>query len=179
MADIRSLEARAAVRVRERLPGIEPSHFCTRCPTFFRCRDRFYLTSIREDMVHGIAVWPHHERRLRVEWGRDGLVLMFSDGATVLVTHDEIPAVLDDFFWGNGHNEIDSWARRRGFDVRLTPRGQGLVSVRFEPSGPHLPLLVVKAWLRNRWARSCEDALGVLAAVGTRPQLFPPADLDA
>ena len=179
MADVRSLEAGTAVRVRERLPGINPSHFCTRCPTFFRRRDRFYLTSLREDAVHGISVWPHHGSRLRVELGPDGLVTMFADGSTVMVPDDGIAHIVDDHFRGHGKNEVVEWSTRRGFDVQLVPKGDDYVNLDVAPSGPHFPLLVVKSWMRDRRVRVREDLLAELETADVAPIHFPPADLHA
>jgi hypothetical protein len=177
LSDIRALQNGSAVRATRDLPGIEPSHFCTKCPTFFRAKDRFYLTALRETAVHGIGVWAHHEPRLRLELGPDGLVALFNDSNSVLIPTDDSSCVFNDFFWGRGQKEIVTWSRRRGFAVRIEPRGLGNAEVQVDPAGPHFVLLVAKSWLRGSWVRTREDLVWSLEDVGAKPIVFRPQEV--
>lgn len=112
-----------------------------------------------------------------MELGAEGLVMMFADGASILVVNDDISALLNDFFEGYGKNRIVTWASRRGCEIRLVPQGGSRVSVEVAASGPHFSLLVAKSWLRNTSVRSCADALVALDAVGAQPLFFPPAEM--
>lgn len=172
MSDIRAVENGSAVRVREELPGIVPTHFCNACPAFFRAKDRFYLTARRENGVHGIAVWPHDERSVTVESSPDGLVVLFQDGASVLIPGYDFPVLLDDYFARQQRGELVSWARRRGFAIRLVPSGVGQARIRVQPSEPHFVLLVAKLWLRENWVRSIDDVVYALEAIGADPVIF-------
>lgn len=163
-----------AVQVSRDLPGIEPTHFCTRCPTFFRSRDRFYLTAQHGDGVHGISVWPHGERHLSIEVGEEGLLLTFHDSASVLVSRHDSSRIAGDFFGSRCSDDITAWGRRRGFDVRVVPVSDMTAELRVDPPGPHFVLLVTKAWFRWNEVRSTEDGVDLLEWIGARPVLFPP-----
>lgn len=174
-ADMREIQRGAAVRVGGRLPGIVPTHVCSVCPTYFRGRDRFYLTARREKEVHGIAVWPHSEARVRIELANEGLVFLFGDSAWILASNDTFQRVTSDFFWGHGQREIISWARRRGFTVRIVPNGTGKAALKIDPAGPHFPLLVIKTWAQTQELRDIEIATMALSELGVNPVIFGPS----
>jgi hypothetical protein len=98
-AEINAIQKGNAVRVGKRLPDIEPTHFCSLCPTFFRWRDRFYLTARGEKGVHGIGVWPHRQARVRIEMAADGVVFLFGNTNWILADNDTFQRVVSDFFW--------------------------------------------------------------------------------
>lgn len=156
------------------LPGIEPSHFCSRCPTFFRGRDRFYLTGQHGVGVYGIAVWPHHDRHLSIEMADDGLIATFNDGASTLITRDDTNLVATDFFRGSSEEEIVSWARRRGFALKLVISEDGIADLVVEEPGPHFILATAKAWFQEKEIRRTEDGIDWLEIIGATPVLFPP-----
>lgn len=165
-----------AVEVSRDLPGIDPTHFCSRCPTFFRSRDRFYLTAQHEIGVHGIAVWPHHDRHVAIEVGEAGLVACFEDGATVLISRDDTSHISTSFFRTLTEREIVRWAARRGFELRLVPTPQpGVADLVVDRSGPHFMLVVTKAWFQSQEIRRTEDGIYSLESIGVEPVLFPPA----
>jgi hypothetical protein len=170
--DIQDLREGAAVRVRERLPGISPSHMCTRCPTFFCARDRYYLTARHEESVHGITVWPHGRASVRIELADDGLLFVFGDAIWALLPDTDVPALLADHFWGRGRRDIISWSRRRGFSIQLIPDGDGKANIRVDPPGPHFSLLVAKTWTQENSLRSAGATLATLRQIGTAPVVF-------
>lgn len=172
MSDMRALETGTAVRARERLPGIVPSHFCSVCPTFFQGRDRFYLTARREKAVHGIAVWPHSRARVRLELTEGGFVFLFRSKAWVMVASEQFPLVMNDFFWGHGRREVISWSRRRGFGTRLVSAGDNHAQLKVDPAGPHFPLLVIKSWAQENDLRNSEQTVDTLELVGVDPIVF-------
>lgn len=164
----------SGLQVSRDLPGIRPTHFCTRCPTFFRSRDRYYLTAQHGEGVHGISVWPHRSRHLSIEVCEEGLFLTFSDSASVLVARDDTARIAGDFFRRHSNLDIAAWGRRRGFEVRVIPVSDTSANLRVEPPGPHFALLVTKAWLQSNEVRSTEDGVYLLESIGARPVLFPP-----
>lgn len=174
-AEMEAIQKGEAVRVGNRLPGIVPSHSCTQCPTFFQSRDRFYLTVRREEEIHGIAVWPHRQARVRIELTREGLVFLFGQSMWILVSNEAFGKVTSDFFWGHGQREIISWARRRGFTVRIVPTGNGHAALKVDPTGPHFPLLVIKAWAQSQEIRDGEVAAMTLSELGVQPVVYGPS----
>lgn len=172
--DMTAIQMGAAVRVGKRLPDIEPTHLCSLCPTFFRWRDRFYLTARREKGVHGIGVWPHRQARVRIEMAADGVVFLFGNTNWILANNDTFQRVVSDFFWGHGQREIITWARRRGFKVRLVPTGNGQARLKVDPGGCHFPLLVVKSWAQANDIRDSEVASLAFEEIGASPVVFGP-----
>lgn len=177
VSDVDAVRNGTAVRVRERLPGITPTHMCTRCPTFFRARDRFYLTARHEEGVHGIAVWPHGRTRIRIELTKDGLVFVFDGSKWALVPAGDVPLLVSDHFWGHGQREIVSWSSRRGFAIRLAPDGKGKASLRVKPPGPHFTLLVAKTWAQENFLGSLDQTVATLDDIGARPLVFEPSEV--
>jgi hypothetical protein len=175
--DIQDLQDGTAVRVRERLPGISPSHMCSRCPTFFCARDRYFLTARHEETVHGITVWPHRQARVRIELTDDGLLFAFADTLWALLLHTEVPMLLEDHFWGHGRRDMISWSRRRGFSIRLIPDGDGKAAVHVDPPGPHFSLLVAKTWAQENMLRSADQTVTALHELGTDPVVFGPSEV--
>jgi hypothetical protein len=169
----------AMVRASRDLPGIEPSHFCSRCPTFFRGRDRFYLTAQHDVGVYGIAVWPHHDRHLSIEVGEDGLIATFSDGASTLIPRQDTNLIATDFFRGSNEDGIVSWAKRRGFGLRLDVSHGGIADLVVDRPGPHFILSTVKAWFQDKEIRCTEDGIDWLETIGATPVLFPPTMVEA
>lgn len=167
-------EQNGVVSVSRDLPGIEPSHFCSRCPTWFRSRDRFYLTAVHDRGVHGIAVWPHGDRRISVEIGEEGLVCTFDDGASALISRGDTSGIATSFFRRFTEWEIWSWASRRGFRLRIVPAGDGTADLVVDRVGPHFVLLVTKSWFRANHIRDSEDGVACLEAEGVSPVLFQP-----
>lgn len=176
MRDIDALRDGTAVRVRERLPGITPSHMCSRCPTFFRARDRFYLTARHETTLHGIAVWPRGQARIRIEAADDGLLFVFDDRLWALVPDGDVPRLLGDF-WRPGSHDMISWSRRRGFSIRLEPAKNGRANVRVDPPGPHFVLLVAKTWAQEGRLRSAWETVDRLQEIGAEPVVFGPSEV--
>jgi hypothetical protein len=174
LRDIQDLREGAAVRVRERLPGISPTHMCTRCQTLFCARDRYFLTARHEETVYGIAVWPHGRARMRIELAKDGLLFVFGDTLWALVPDVDIPALLGDHFGGHGQRQIISWSRRRGFSVRLIPDGDGRRNIHVDPSGPHFSLLVAKTWAQDKLLRSADPTVATLRQIGADPVVIGP-----
>lgn len=162
------------------LPGIEPSHVCSQCPTFFRSRDRFYLTALDGQGIHGISVWPHRESPLVIEIGDEGLFATFRDGASVLVSRDDAHLILTDFFRGLTEREIEAWASRRGFGLRLVPASQqGIADLVVDRPGPHFVLRVTKSWFQLQDIRCTEAGIDHLESIGVEPVLFPPLSVHA
>lgn len=175
-----SLNGQELLAVSRDLPGIEPSHVCSQCPTFFRGRDRFYLTALDGRGIHGIAVWPHRERPLSIEIGEEGMVATFHDGASVLISRDDAHHVPSDFFRGLTERDIEAWASRRGFGLRLVPAAQpGVADLVVDRPGPHFILRVTKSWFHSNDIRCTEDAIYDLEAIGVEPVLFPPLSVRA
>lgn len=172
--DAQALRSGAAVRVRERIPGISPSHMCTRCPTFFGHRDRFYLTARHETSTYGIAVRPHRRARLRIELVDDGLGFLFPDGSWILLPDGDFPKILSDYFSGYQGMEIIGWSSRRGFDVRLTTLEPGALQLKVDPPGPRFPLLVAKTWARDNELRRADHCAETLSVIGAHPVVFTP-----
>lgn len=168
-----------AVEVSRGLPGIDPSHLCSRCPTFFRGKDRFYLTEQHGVGVHGIAVWPHHERHLSIEVCADGLVVTFDDGASVLISREATSLVATSFFRTFTERDIETWASRRGFELRVVPTRERTADLVVDRPGPHFPLLVTKAWFQSNEIRCTEDGIDYLETIGADPVLFPPTTVHA
>lgn len=175
--DVEALRTGAAVRVRDRLPGITPSHMCAHCPTFFRSDDRFYLSARHDENVHGIAVWPHGRARVRIELAGRGMAFVFGDTTWALLRPDDVTEVTTDFFWGSGRREIISWSSRRGFSIRLAPDGEGRAAIRVDPPGPHFGLLVAKTWAQENALRNADFTLSTLAELGISPLAVGPADV--
>lgn len=172
-------ELAEVVEVSSDLPGIDPSHFCSRCPTFFRSKDRFFLTARHGVGVHGITVWPHGERHLSIEVGEDGLVATFHDGASVLISRDDMTYVATNFFQRSSEREIETWARRRGFGLRVVTARAGTADLVVDRPGPHFMLLVFKSWFQIHEIRHTEDGIDHLESVGVEPVLFPPSTVPA
>lgn len=177
MQDVQSLRDGTAVRVRQGLPGIAPTHMCTRCPTFFCGRDRYYLTARHEESVHGIAVWPHGQSRVRIELGDDGMLFVFGDTIWVLLPAIEVPMLISDHFRGKGQRDMIFWSRRRGFSIQLVPAGTGKANVRVDPPGPHFSLLVAKTWAQQNMLRNAQQTLETLDDIGAAPFMFGQADV--
>lgn len=165
--------------ISEDLPGITPTHICDRCYTVFRSRDRFYLRANQHEAIHGIAVWPHGQRRLRIEVTDDGPIVMFDDRASVLIPRDDTMFLATDFFRGCAEGEIVAWARRRGFSLRLRPTAAGYTDLVVDPPGPHFILAVTKSWFQRHEIRCTEDGIYHLEKVSVRPVLFPPSAVHA
>ena len=163
-----------AVTISRDLPGIEPSHFCSRCPTFFQGRDRFYLTAHHDRGVHGITVWPHREIRVSIEIGEEGLVVGFADGASALVSRDDTRHIATSFFRRLTEEEISAWASRRGFRLRMVAARNGTADLVVDRPGPHFVLLVTKSWFQANEIRSTDDGIPLLETAGARPVLFRP-----
>lgn len=175
-----SIEGEDLVAVSRDLPGIEPSHVCSECPTFFRSRDRFYLTALDRRGIHGIAVWPHGERPLSIEIGEEGMVATFHDGASVLISRDDAHFVSTDFFRGLDEQEVEDWACRRGFGLRLVPAPEmGVADLVVDRPGPHFILRVTKSWFQSNEIRCTEDGIYHLETIGVEPVLFPPLTVHA
>lgn len=168
-----------AVSVSRDLPGIDPSHLCSRCPTFFRSRDRFYLTGQHGAGIYGIAVWPHREPHLSIEVGQDGLVATFHDGASVLIAKDDANLIATDFFRRSSADGIVAWARRRGFGLEVVGAGVGIADLVVDTPGPHFILVATKAWFQARDVRCIEDGIDWLETIGATPVLFPPTMVQA
>jgi hypothetical protein len=168
------LEDDGAVSVSRDLHGIEPSHFCSRCPTFFRGRDRYYLTGQHGGSIYGIAVWPHRERHLSIEVGQDGLVVTFEDGSSVLITREDSNLIATDFFRGSSADDIVAWAGRRGFGLKVVGSGAGIVDLVVDQPGPHFILVSTKAWFQANQISDTEHGIYCLEEIGAAPILFPP-----
>lgn len=177
LRDVQDLQEGTAVRVRERLPGISPSHMCSRCPTFFCARDRYYLTARHEQTVHGIKVWPHGRASVRIENANDGLLFVFDETLWALVPEADMPMLLRDHFWAHGERDIISWSSRRGLSIRLIPDGEGKVDIRVDPPGPRFSLLVAKTWAQDNMLRSADRTVAHLERIGAGPVVFGPSGM--
>lgn len=169
MRDIEALKSGVAVRVREHLPGITPSHMCSRCPTFFCLGDRFYLTALHDQPIHGIAVWPHGGARVRIEPRGQRLVFVFGDSTWMMLGEGDLQMMLADFFGRDERQEMVAWSRRRGFSVGLTPNGTRTVRLRVSPPGPHFLLAVAKSWSRANRVRTRDQMVASLAHIDIEP----------
>jgi hypothetical protein len=165
----------SVVQISDDLPGIEPTHICERCGSVFRGRDRFYLRAQDRLGIHGIAVWPHRERRIRIEIGEDGLVVLFDDSASVLIPREETSQLVTDFFRGCSDDRVKAWASRRGFSLTLRTVAAGQTDLVVYPPGPHFILAVTKSWFQRNEIRCTEDGIYHIELTGARPVLFPPA----
>lgn len=111
---------------------------------------------------------------MSIEVGEDGLVVTFRDGVSVLIPREDTSAISASLFHDTSEEEITTWARRRGFDLKIVPKGNGTADLVVRPPGPHFVLLVTKAWFQSQRIRHVEDGMDHLTAIGVTPALFHP-----